>query len=80
MTGFSKILSSAKSSNLFKNSILFNKQNTSLQLKNAGKTINNVNNQLITQIREGHARTMFIRPGKFYTKKFMDIMVGAFEP
>ncbi len=29
----------------------------------------------LQQIRGSHGRTMFIRPGKFYTKKYFDLMV-----
>lgn len=32
-------------------------------------------NLYYNQIRNSHARTMFIRPGKFYTKKYFDLLV-----
>ncbi len=62
MTGFSKVLNAAKC--FLRPNILFN--------KNVGLS------QLIKSqfVRESHGRTMFIRPGKFYTKKYFDILVN----
>ena len=36
----------------------------------------NSNPLMIFQTRESHGRTMFIRPGKFYTKKYFDMLVN----
>lgn len=43
-----------------------------------GKTTVNTVAQtcLVQPVRASHGRTMFIRPGKFYTKKYFDILVS----
>lgn len=61
MTGFSKILSSF-SRLAGRSSILFSKTTGT--------------NLATTQLRESHGRAMFIRPGKFYTKKYFDMLVS----
>lgn len=67
MSGFSRLFNTANFARL-NSSILFNK-------KVSESVAINLNKQLINQIRESHGRTMFIRPGKFYTKKYFDILV-----
>ena len=65
MTGFSRILNFGKS--LVKPSVLFNRATINKSI--------NVPNQIVAQfVRESHGRTMFIRPGKFFTKKYFDIL------
>lgn len=66
MSGFSRLLNRTTSQVLARStgSILFN------------RSIVEANKQLLIQItRASHGRTMFIRPGKFYTKKYFDIIV-----
>ena len=68
MSGFSKLLgaaSTARSSLLFgaRTPLLFNPVKSQPQ-------------QLVQQIRGSHGRVMPIRPGKFYTKKYFDLLVG----
>jgi hypothetical protein len=47
-----------------------------LYLKSSNELVNPKNYQLVTtQFRSSHGRQMFIRPGKFYTKKYFDILV-----
>jgi hypothetical protein len=78
MSGLSKCLNSS-TSRLLKSSLLYlNKPCSS-----AGNTLlksSNLSNQLLMapQARASHGRTMFIRPGKFYTKKFFDMVVSSF--
>jgi len=62
MGGFSKILIAAKAIPTSVRSNL---------LKKATPAVT----QIIT--RGSHGRTMFIRPGKFYTKKYMDMIVNS---
>ena len=70
MTGFSKMLTASKSLVKPVGSVLLGRT-SSLSLKP-------VTNQMMTQfVRESHGRTMFIRPGKFYTKKYFDIIVST---
>jgi len=76
MPGFSKVLN--PSSSLMRSSLLFFKKsvNNALRTKSSS-SMKSLNSQcLISQVRESHGRTMFIRPGKFYTKKFFDIIVS----
>jgi len=63
MTGLSKMISSTRSiATSAVKSNLFNKTSS-------------LNSQvLLSQSRGSHGRTMFIRPGKFYTKKYMDLI------
>ena len=49
------------SKNILKPNVLFNKS---------------LNQITIQSTRDSHGRTMFIRPGKFYTKKYFDILVS----
>lgn len=72
MSGFSRMLNMSnqafKSAIRSNSSILFSKSSAESFLKNT-------NNQLQMQSRGSHGRTMFIRPGKFYTKKYFDMIV-----
>lgn len=58
-------------------SILFSKQSS---LTTA--SINHMRQALVQSqyggqfVRQSHGRAMFIRPGKFYTKKYFDIIVS----
>jgi hypothetical protein len=45
------------------------KNTNSLLFKSNSKSL------VFFQTRESHGRTMFIRPGKFYTKKYFDMLV-----
>ncbi len=70
MTGFSKLLSTSPA--LVNSSALILRNSAGL-LKNSTQLLNN---HLLTQVRGSHGRTMFIRPGKFFTKKYFDILVN----
>lgn len=63
MISHSKLLITAP---MVKRSILNHKLKTS----NLYPSVNYLN-----QFRSSHGRTMFIRPGKFYTKKYFDMLV-----
>ena len=65
MSGLSKCLNSSL--------LYFNKSSSHLF-----KAATNASSKQIvaTQARASHGRNMFIRPGKFYTKKFFDIIVS----
>lgn len=77
MTGFSRLLSISNRS--------FIQQTPKSQLfastcNNSSKLVLNnakANNILFTQTRASHGRQLYIRPGKFYTKKFFDIVVSG---
>ena len=75
MSGLSKLFS--PSSNIIRSSILFLNKSAST-LKSSGQLVKNVNpgQLMLTQFRESHGRTMFIRPGKFYSKKLFDMLVS----
>jgi hypothetical protein len=61
MTGFSKILA--------RPGLLLGARALAQSIKPAAQ------NQMLAQfVRESHGRTMFIRPGKFYTKKYFDML------
>jgi hypothetical protein len=64
MTGFSKMLSAARPGV----GALFNRATAITSLKPATR------NLLAQFVRESHGRTMFIRPSKFYTKKYYDLL------
>lgn len=67
MPVFSKVLNAS-----------FNLARNSPKIINTGNglMVNQLKSQLFqVQTRGSHGRTMFIRPGKFYTKKFADIIV-----
>ena len=72
MSGLSKLANQAlNSAARFRSSILFGKLNSA-------PFLNKMNAQIAVQSRGSHGRTMFIRPGKFYTKKYMDMLVIYF--
>jgi hypothetical protein len=70
MTGFSKILSVGQAVVARPGaSFLLGRTATQSLVKPS------VANQMLAQfVRESHGRTMFIRPGKFYTKKYFDML------
>ena len=71
MSGISKLASTASifKNQIAKKSFMNFKNNKSLLYKS------DFNSFFLFQTRESHGRTMFIRPGKFYTKKYFDMLV-----
>ena len=57
---------------------LVNRKSTSLLFNSALKQQSSTGNSqlMLQQLRGSHGRVMPIRPGKFYTKKYFDIIVN----